>query len=930
MGRKSFTMLALSVLMLVLLVVPVGAWVTPGPGTTFDENFEMFGPRLDKIKIQMFHDQDAMWLALANNETDITDWPLNKNWYDQFNKPQYYGIVKKVPYNGEAGFFLFDLNHNNNTYLGNPPGTPKNPDTGQPYPNPLYGYPEPGSWNPCSNVWFRRALAYLTNRALVPQLGLVIYTPVPSYMEPIGWVNTDIKPGGALEALCYLYSYENACRMLAYPGIKWEPYCNKTIGSSNYINVELEAYIHVYEGEVEKLKPDGTWEVVPNCQNISYAPGSMLHVKSTTAKVCVSTGLVFWGNWITFPRGLDGKRYWDKNANGKKDPGEAIKVKMWVRTDLDDINIMAIDLALQMSNIGIDYALNLGGGGTCYQHYMLEKDGTFYTACWTFIGPEPDYLYDLFHSSMHWHSPEVACPNTMFVNDPVLDDLAEGIKFAPSLAAAVQSTWDFQVRFAEMVHAIPLYSRLGVKASRVTYLGDGDATGPEDIYEGKNWKQIVNEQGFGTNCWWTFFNAHPEGFMYGNGEMSVRYAWSSVYYPLYLNILYAQDYWDHEILDKIYDTLAKRNPNNPSEYIPWMVKTWETGWWPITMHALAPLVRITLRPDIKWHDGTPVTIADVYYTFVCARKLLAKGYPPPWWYPAVQYFIDCYIVDPYTIEMLFTRGSIWIEQWVLTAVPIIPRHIWAPIIEEGNPTQFQPDVHMIGSGPWKLVSCTPGGSAELEANRDYFRYCPVEVNVHADDYKVKFELPHAPATPPPPPLEIEVNFTVTLHNLFLNCSNGGFLYVDKYVYIDGITVVEEHNIPLYSCTPEIETVSKVLPKCRHDITVAVQIVGPDHMTYDGIQQANPWLNRWINVTLYVWVTITEDIATVDAYWLPVFKNAGVQHPDCAVDMKDLYECVLAFGTSPGHPKWNSICDINGDYKADMKDLYGVVLMFGKW
>ncbi|MEM3618702.1 MAG: ABC transporter substrate-binding protein, partial [Candidatus Bathyarchaeia archaeon] len=680
----------------------------------------------------------------------------------------------------------------------------------------------------------------------------VMYTPVPSYMEPLGWVNRYIKPGGLLEDLCYLYDEAAAEAALASGGFK---------------------------------KDAGT-----------------------------------------------GKYYWDKNGNNVKDPGEAIKVKMWVRSDHEGRKKMGEQLAASMAKIGIDYELNYGGGGVCYQHYMLEKDGTLYTAGWIFIGPEPDFLYDLFHSSMHWHSPESSCPNTMFINDPVYDTYSYNVKFATSLAAANTSAWAAQQRFAEQAHAIPLYCNLGVKASRVKYLGD--VGNVEDEYEGKDWWQIVNEQGFGTNSWYTFLNAQPEGFLYGSGdnEMSIRYGWSSVYYPTHLNILYAEWYWDFEILGKIYDTLATRDPNMRSVFLPWMVKTWETGKWPITPTKNGDKLRITLRPDIKWHDGTPVTVADLYFTFAeVTPMLLAKGYPPPWWYSAVQYLISCYIVDPYTIEMLFSVESVWIEGWVLIASPIVPKHVWKPIIETGDPTLFQPDLDMIGSGPFKLVGFTPETSAELEANRDYFRYLPVEVNVHAQDYKFKFLLAHGPATAPPPPHEADVTFTITLHNLFLNASEGSTLTVEKYVYIDGaLEAGYPITVDLQSCVPHTETITKTFGRGRHSITVAAKIVGPDHMTYEGVQQANPWLDRWVNATIYVWVTIVEDIASVDAYWLPVFKNAGVQHPDNAVGMKDLYECVLAFGTSPGHPKWNSICDINGDYKADMKDLYGVVLMFGKW
>jgi hypothetical protein len=414
----------------------------------------------------------------------------------------------------------------------------------------------------------------------------------------------------------------------------------------------------------------------------------------------------------------------------------------------------------------------------------------------------------------------------------------------------------------------------------------------------------------------------------GDGEMSMRYGWSSIYYPTHLNILYAEWYWDHEILGKIYDKLAVRNPKARGEYLPWMIETWDIGIWPKPQGGYGSKLRITLRPDIKWQDGTPLTIGDLYYTFAqVTPALIAKGYPPPWWYSAVQYLISCYIVDPYTIEMLFSVESVWIERWVLTAVPIIPRHIWKPIIEGGDPTLFQPDVDMIGSGPFKLVGYTPMASAELEANKEYFRYLPVDVNVHADDYKARFNLWHATCTEPPQPQQMLINFTITLHNLWLNASSGGTLIVDKFVSVDGIPETPVTGIPLYSCTPHPETVSKPLTRGRHNITVAVHVVGPPHMTYEGVQQDNPWVCQWINVTLWVWVTIVEDIVSTEAYWLPIFKNAGIQHPDGMIGLVDIYACAQALDSYPGHPKWNSLADVNGDYRVNMTDVNLIICAF---
>jgi hypothetical protein len=51
--------------------------------------------------------------------------------------------------------------------------------------------------------------------------------------------------------------------------------------------------------------------------------------------------------------------------------------------------------------------------------------------------------------------------------------------------------------------------------------------------------------------------------------------------------------------------------------------------------------------------------------------------------------------------------------------------------------------------------------------------------------------------------------------------------------------------------------------------------------------------------------------------------------DGKVDIKDVYAVGKAYGSYPGHPKWNPIRDINGDYKVDIKDYYMVCKSYGK-
>jgi len=68
----------------------------------------------------------------------------------------------------------------------------------------------------------------------------------------------------------------------------------------------------------------------------------------------------------------------------------------------------------------------------------------------------------------------------------------------------------------------------------------------------------------------------------------------------------------------------------------------------------------------------------------------------------------------------------------------------------------------------------------------------------------------------------------------------------------------------------------------------------------------------------------DNYPLMNRFWNP----ADINH-DLKVDLRDVYRTALAFGSYPGHPKWNPHCDINEDGTVDLKDYYTVCKSFGK-
>jgi ABC-type transport system substrate-binding protein len=603
-------------------------------------------------------------------------------------------------------------------------------------------------------------------------------------------------------------------------------------------------------------------------------------------------------------------RFYDRDQNGHYDAGEEFSLIFYARSDSLERFAFANSYVLKLTsapiNIQVDYRPR--GRSECSARVFGAKEFHLYTGGWTHIGPDPDYLYDLHHSTMYWHPGNP--PNYGDGYDALLDQYAEDIKFATTTPDDITATMNFQERFAELVWNVPLWCTSGVKAYRRVPV---EEPGPAE------WKDVVNQVGFGMNSWWTFLNLMKECEFYP--PIYVNYG-ISIPTIESLNPIYAGWYWDWEVLGQIYGSLGRRDPYDLGILTPQSLDNWIIDVWtdPTTLEQKSKVI-ITLRPDLYWQDGTPITLADIKYTFKeCVDALLAKGLPPPWWYATSQNVVDFYQIDPLNMKILLDVTSVWAVSWVLST-PIIPKHIWKPIIDASSPadpivTGFQPDPNCIGSGPFRFVDYIPYDRVVLDANTPgsvvngitspgYWQYCPIHVKVHADDYRVRFD-------PGYPKIWKLVNITVMLHNLWLNQCNSGFLDGTKYVYVDG-ELIEAEPVILYSCEPAYEYYALNLTKCMHTVKVAFHVESPSML--DDIHP-NPWLCQWINVTLPVWITYSADICGAT-------YQGAVTAPDCKVDLKDLAMCAAAYGSYPDHQRWDSLADINQDYVVDIID-YNII------
>ncbi|MFP5332858.1 MAG: ABC transporter substrate-binding protein [Acidimicrobiia bacterium] len=139
---------------------------------------------------------------------------------------------------------------------------------------------------------------------------------------------------------------------------------------------------------------------------------------------------------------------------------------------------------------------------------------------------------------------------------------------------------------------------------------------------------------------------------------------------------------------------------------------------------------ITLVEGVTWHDGEPLTISDVEFTFNYFVENAAG-----------RFARNLSGVESVTTDgdrtMTVTLGAPnpAFDLIALADIPIIPQHIWESV-ENPQEHVFE-TVTNVGSGPFKLVEYTEDQSYRFVAFEDYFRGAPavdeLVVVVFADD-----------------------------------------------------------------------------------------------------------------------------------------------------------------------------------------------------
>jgi len=152
-----------------------------------------------------------------------------------------------------------------------------------------------------------------------------------------------------------------------------------------------------------------------------------------------------------------------------------------------------------------------------------------------------------------------------------------------------------------------------------------------------------------------------------------------------------------------YNSLVMYDPLKPDELIGDIAQGWETS-------EDGRKITFNLIRNAKFHDGTPLTAADVKFTFDRIRN------PPDGVVSVRQGTLEAIEainqIDDFTVEFLLKRPSPSLLTnlaggWMV----ILPKHF----VEAGGDLKKE----VMGSGPFKFRSYQTGVSVQLERNEDY-------------------------------------------------------------------------------------------------------------------------------------------------------------------------------------------------------------------
>ncbi|HYO39236.1 MAG TPA: ABC transporter substrate-binding protein [Nocardioidaceae bacterium] len=170
----------------------------------------------------------------------------------------------------------------------------------------------------------------------------------------------------------------------------------------------------------------------------------------------------------------------------------------------------------------------------------------------------------------------------------------------------------------------------------------------------------------------------------------------------------------YELWAMTYDFLVGYSMKDMSP-VPALAESWKTSEDGLTW-------TFDVREGVTWSDGEPLTAGDIAFTY---NRIIDGGPESGNWSTYLTSVKTVTAPDDTTVVLELARPNAVLP---LLPIPILPEHVWSDVSEKeiksyrAEPADGEP---VVGSGPFRLVRGTAGGSTYLlEANPDYWGGAP--------------------------------------------------------------------------------------------------------------------------------------------------------------------------------------------------------------
>jgi hypothetical protein len=391
------------------------------------------------------------------------------------------------------------------------------------------------------------------------------------------------------------------------------------------------------------------------------------------------------------------------------------------------------------------YLQTVAGPITAFPGFTTSKTGvienwSMYTAGFTSVYPFDSSLYFGYNSKFvsgvpsikptigpcsSQSVPTVSASNYIYLCSPGYDSISSQMEFSPCINApgdpaagstnntpggnctgtsrlsAISAGIQAENAFGQAAYTIPVFST----SQQFAYLN--------------NWSRIINNDGLGIPNYFTWLNAYSASPAQPG---TVRQGFKQP--TRTLNPYVASTAWDFYIISNIYDSLTNVNPLSNGQVMDWMSinirQLTNSGLGYTPPAGTNSTFRFTLRSDLFWQDGRPVTPWDVKYTY---QTLQATGaFQGSVLAPVVgitivsahQFDINVNAVGPFTLLSLSSVSVLPGRYW-----SVCSGGVWDGYVSTGHvpdscinadpnkvTATYDPLANqiLIGSGPWVCKS----------------------------------------------------------------------------------------------------------------------------------------------------------------------------------------------------------------------------------